>query len=661
MNWLKKITSRLNNKSKYQIEMKSDVVKAVNSVFGTSDVADFFSKNPWLFKGVDIIAKAISSVEWRLYTIDENNEKKEIISHPFLELFDNWNKIIENSADARYIKSALEELTGQSFILIERDKIGTPIYLYHILRDQIQEFPSEQNDWFCKIKIGEETWNIPEADLLISKNPNPLDPYGLGQSMVDVLEDEIKIDEAAAKIVAGHLQNGGVPPYLIGLNTDEVTAKEIKEEWERRYSGGNFKFRGTPLFTGVTEIKVQKLMDSMKDIGAIELRKDQREQIRQIFGIPPELMGDIQNSNRATISEAQAIFAELQLKPRLEREWFFWNKKILKYFGENLFLEYILPVPEDKEFRFKVMQAAPRASFSLNDWRELSGMNRSKDLEGIYSVPLSDLIVNEKELFDIKHMLEKKRKSFKNSGNEKKRAINAIDYNEMHEDVIDAYELIISELGKEALSKVTVGVAFDIANPRVQEYLKEKIMNTQKDIGEKLKNRLEKAIQSGYDEGKNKIQIRREIEKVFDKKMKDYEIERVIKTETHKAQSYADYEGFKQSEVVEYVMWICVHHHSRDNHIAMHGQTVKLGEEFISPSGYTTLYPGEFGVAEEDIECNCLLEPVFDKNAKFTEVQIKEFITKKENNYKKYSEVFRKAYIKMFRNQKKNVLREWDK
>lgn len=48
----------------------------------------------------------------------------------------------------------------------------------------------------------------------------------------------------------------------------------------------------------------------------------------------------------------------------------------------------------------------------------------------------------------------------------------------------------------------------------------------------------------------------------------------------------------------------------RPTHQAMEGQTRPVGTPFTSPSGAMALYPGGFGIAEEDCNCRCALVPV---------------------------------------------------
>lgn len=51
----------------------------------------------------------------------------------------------------------------------------------------------------------------------------------------------------------------------------------------------------------------------------------------------------------------------------------------------------------------------------------------------------------------------------------------------------------------------------------------------------------------------------------------------------------------------------------RDSHRKMDGQTVKMDEPFILPSGKKTMYPGQSGEAKEDINCRCFVSYEVDE------------------------------------------------
>ena len=238
--------------------------------------------------------------------------------------------------------------------------------------------------------------------------------------------------------------------------------------------------------------------------------------------------------------------------------------------------------------------------------------------------------------------------------------LDEIDIEDMYDDVFEAYEILILTLGTETLSELAVSVVFDKANKRVIEFLEENIRNTQKNISDSLKRKIEKAIKTGYVEGKNEKEIRNSVKKVFENKMKNYEIDRIIRTETNTAQNFSDFTAYEQSGVVEYIMWICTMMHSRDWHISMNGQIVPIGEDFISPLGNATLYPGGFGIAEEDVNCLCFLSSADSKSYKLNENAQMKIIQTKNVKRKRFEKVFKEHYIKMFKNLENRVLSKFD-
>lgn len=59
----------------------------------------------------------------------------------------------------------------------------------------------------------------------------------------------------------------------------------------------------------------------------------------------------------------------------------------------------------------------------------------------------------------------------------------------------------------------------------------------------------------------------------------------------------------------------------RDHHKTMDKQRRRIGEVFVSGLGNTTERPGAFGIAEEDIQCRCVLTTRFTDSAKLRDAQ----------------------------------------
>ena len=120
----------------------------------------------------------------------------------------------------------------------------------------------------------------------------------------------------------------------------------------------------------------------------MELRKHERDTIGQVFGMPPEILGIIENSNRSTIDAARFIFALGIEFPRcqfLRSE--LQHQLVPKFDGGDFCLEVEVPIPEDEQHRLDVMRAQPGA-FSMNEWRGEAGYDAVPEFEGVYPSPL---------------------------------------------------------------------------------------------------------------------------------------------------------------------------------------------------------------------------------------------------------------------------------
>ena len=85
-----------------------------------------------------------------------------------------------------------------------------------------------------------------------------------------------------------------------------------------------------------------------------------------------------------------------------------------------------------------------------------------------------------------------------------------------------------------------------------------------------------------------------------------------MQTETRSTISEAQLEAFKSTPFVNGKVWITTlgitDHH--EGHAEMDGQVVGINEEFVNPiTQQTAQAPGQFGTADQDINCLCTLAP----------------------------------------------------
>lgn len=86
-----------------------------------------------------------------------------------------------------------------------------------------------------------------------------------------------------------------------------------------------------------------------------------------------------------------------------------------------------------------------------------------------------------------------------------------------------------------------------------------------------------------------------------------YDIGRVIATDAHRIYNEAMFEGAKSAGATSKTWNTMADPKVRDTHAYLEGVTVPIDAEFYSFNGDSTYYPGQWGIAEEDINCRCWL------------------------------------------------------
>lgn len=85
------------------------------------------------------------------------------------------------------------------------------------------------------------------------------------------------------------------------------------------------------------------------------------------------------------------------------------------------------------------------------------------------------------------------------------------------------------------------------------------------------------------------------------------DINRVIDTDTHRIYNAAKFNGARQAGATMKTWNTMLDDRVRDTHEYLEGVTIPMDAEFYSFQGGKTLYPGQWGIPEEDCNCRCYL------------------------------------------------------
>ncbi|MDR3224387.1 MAG: phage portal protein [Holosporales bacterium] len=297
-----------------------------------------YKKNIIVYRCVQLISRAIASVNWILEKTAGHNEIDEVFyNHEILDLLRKPNS---KQHQTTFIEEAISHLllSGNCYITVVRDDLQNPKELHTLRPDRIRIIPGKSS-----IPIGYEysagqksrLFNVNqetgESDVLHIKLFNPLDDW-YGMSPVEVAMYSINQHNAIAQQNTSFLQNGGRPSgaLMYKSSIDPQKRRELKENLRNLYEGGRNAGK-ILLLEGNFEWKEMGL--SPKDLDFISGKELSAKEIALSFGVPSILIGCMSSATFSNYKEARYNFWEETLIPLLNiiaGEFANWIRSIFK-------------------------------------------------------------------------------------------------------------------------------------------------------------------------------------------------------------------------------------------------------------------------------------------------------------------------------------------
>lgn len=178
--------------------------------------------------------------------------------------------------------------------------------------------------------------------------------------------------------------------------------------------------------------------------------------------------------------------------------------------------------------------------------------------------------------------------------------------------------LTLAEAGRDAMNDLNIGVSFDVADPQVLNYMRDR-ENKIKGVVETTFADLKRDISQGIEAGESIDKIAARVQERMGP-IADGRATMIARTEVIGASNGGKVLAWKQSGVVTGKRWLASTSHMgaddpnpvRDSHVEAHGQEVGIDEDFTVGSGEGKA-PGQIGLAEEDINCRCTMLAVTDQ------------------------------------------------
>lgn len=624
----------------------------------STEIMRHYGDLPWLLAAQHKIASTCASIPWKAYVVRNPTTRKayrlikaqtagdpairrrilaqkaaageleELTAHPMLDFLGRGSK--ESFGGQRFGGLGLTgrqqlystyqhiDMSGESVWLIESNGAGVPYRWYVIPPSWVTEIPSPDQPYFL-VSNGRLQVKVPAQDVVWIKMPNAFDPYGRGLGVTHGMGDDLESDELAAKYTRNFYHNGGRPDILItGEGMDRTQSERLQQKWRERLVGVARRF--VPFFLPGSNIQVREISQEFDFSGIVELRKFCRDQVFQVHGIPPEVMGVIENSNRATIEGADLQFAKHAQVPRIEAMRDALQSDLVPRFDDRIILDYENPVQEDKEHQLNAVKAAPYA-FDVDEIRAIADHEPMNDGNGTRRmVTFAQRFVENLEDESVPVAPpspappvndEPPAKAYITKADELTREdIESILGVILAEDVADQLMPVVREtvesLGNRIVASLgdIVDIEFNMVDPQVVEFLRETSSDKITKITETTRDSVRAILSEAEEAGESVGRIADDIADLFDDARGPRSF-MIARTESTRAGNFGIHEGMRQSGV-ERKQWLSTRDgRERETHAAMDRQVTPMTGRFRSPNGGTAEYPGGFGIAAEDINCRC--------------------------------------------------------
>ena len=358
----------------------------------TQEWIEAFRTNPRLAV-IERIAGDLAYAKGKLYRVDEKGDEHELTDHPFLDFWRKPNPLHEmsNAALWRLLEIYLK-LKGEGYFIIEKDESGLPAELWPVPTHWVQQTPYLDHPFYTVRLTSGVIMPVSVDDMFVMKDLNPVDPFRRGLGQAEALADEIETDEYAAKFQKRFFFNDATPNLVIAMpKSTEEQRRRFRAEWMEKFRG-HFKSHGVATVNG--EVIVNKVGDNMKDMDMVNGRTFLRNAVLEHFGVPREIMGITESSNRATSEAAQYIYAQNVLMPSLLRREEAINEQIIPLFGPDLVWHYDDIVPRNQEFdKAKALDGWNAGLLTKDEARELLDMPPAAVGGDVYKATFSDLFL----------------------------------------------------------------------------------------------------------------------------------------------------------------------------------------------------------------------------------------------------------------------------
>jgi HK97 family phage portal protein len=329
----------------------------------------------FVYAAVNAKTREVMTIDWRLFQVvgDDHEEQQD---RDLLDLLDGVNDNM-TGLELKYLTSSCLDLTGNAYWFLEgvKNDLDKPKAIHLMPPDRVRpvidrrSWPYRLLGYKLKLQNNSETQFSP-CEVLHFRLPNASDFFE-GLSPVAAGAEYIDNDNYAMEFNRKFFVNGARPAgFLEGDFVAETQLEALKMDFIDMHGGIDNMNRIGVLPKGV---KWAPSGASPKDMDFKNMSDNMRDRILAMFGVSRTILGTAESdTNRATAETADYVSSKRVIKPHMMLICGFLNEKLVPRYGDELYVSFIDPVPEDKAARTTEMQTAVGSQpvLTVNEARE---------------------------------------------------------------------------------------------------------------------------------------------------------------------------------------------------------------------------------------------------------------------------------------------------
>ena len=615
----------------------------------------------WIYDAINLISNRISSAQLELYAMKGDDEVPQD-GHVFYDVWNNPNPYF-TGRDMRELVQVFLDLTGEGYLLKVMNGVGRIQELYPLVPNQMEVKPENRSLVFkYQTRAGSTTYSSDE--IIYLRYPDPANPMR-GISPLQAMGLEYDNAREIEKYYWQLFQRGGYFHYALSSDKDinKTQADQIQSAWMDRVRQRAGKFMPPVMGRGLKPVALPG--GKALDLGLEARSGELRDKLLSAYGVPKALLGMLEGIQRANLEGTEYVFAKGTLAPRLET-WLSALRPVLEQYDSRLRARFENVVPADKtaireetdllmrtglisveEGRMRhgytpdfpaghtvltpfsmvpqtraVVSARKSSTWTTEQkdalWQKFAQETEARERRWLPVIAKWIDAYEKAALADLK----KARGQYEGwSRTRLKREVFKLpDDGKFEEMIIDLagplHRADYQAAGEAAIAQIGMDIVFDMDNPRVIEYLGDKVRRFSKAQVARLADELQDILTVGHLGGQTIDEMSETIANLYDME-RGYRAERIARTEVIGGSNRGARDGYTQAGV-EKKSWLSARDPAvRESHLAADSRysraPIGMADEFLLDGGASCQEPGNTGVAEEDINCRCSIAPESDE------------------------------------------------